>query len=247
MNYLKKIKKLFLFLQDHIEEIVSKWNQIDDEIWAKIICMERNRRVAKAYARAPILTINGSDIGFDGHRIGLNGFNNPMRDRKVASVKATIDMEGVKIRMDEHGSLLVKRLCKNPVYLRETNLLEPESEEKIAGTNDSTKKLLPKRTSVILFDMVQFQTTLAREVKYSSSISYNSFSSGDKHDSQLPLLQQQCFAFLSFGKLSSSTSTSNLLNTPLWVIVINLVALEMLLKVIPPSLHRIMFTNKNQG
>ncbi|KAH9372615.1 hypothetical protein HPB48_014691 [Haemaphysalis longicornis] len=46
---------------DHIQEVLNKWGQIDDEIWAKIICMERNRRVAKAYARASVLTINGSN------------------------------------------------------------------------------------------------------------------------------------------------------------------------------------------
>ena len=55
-------------LQDHIAEVMSKWHSIDDEIWAKIIVLERNRRVAKAYARAPVLTVNGSDDGFDGFR-----------------------------------------------------------------------------------------------------------------------------------------------------------------------------------
>jgi len=55
-------------LQDHIQEVLDKWNQIDDEIWAKVIVFERNRRVAKAYARAPVLTINGSNDGFDGFR-----------------------------------------------------------------------------------------------------------------------------------------------------------------------------------
>lgn len=54
--------------QDHIQEVLMKWEQIDDEIWSKVIVLERNRRVAKAYARAPVLTINGSDDGFDGYR-----------------------------------------------------------------------------------------------------------------------------------------------------------------------------------
>ncbi|KAG8312134.1 hypothetical protein J6590_030052 [Homalodisca vitripennis] len=54
--------------KDHIQEVLDKWTQIDDEIWAKVIVLERNRRVAKAYARAPVLTINGSDDGFDGFR-----------------------------------------------------------------------------------------------------------------------------------------------------------------------------------
>jgi len=52
---------LFFGSQDHIQEVLDKWTQIDDEIWAKVIVLERNRRVAKAYARAPILTVNGSD------------------------------------------------------------------------------------------------------------------------------------------------------------------------------------------
>ena len=56
------------FFQDHIQEVLDKWESIDDEIWAKVIVLERNRRVAKAYARAPVLTINGNNDGFDGFR-----------------------------------------------------------------------------------------------------------------------------------------------------------------------------------
>ena len=40
-----------MILQDHIAEVLEKWDNIDDEIWAKVIVLERNRRVAKAYAR----------------------------------------------------------------------------------------------------------------------------------------------------------------------------------------------------
>lgn len=82
-------------LQDHIQEVLHKWEQIDDEIWAKIICMERNRRVAKAYARAPELEINGSADGFDGFKIGLNAFDNPMRDEKTHETKKRIGMVSV--------------------------------------------------------------------------------------------------------------------------------------------------------
>ena len=55
--------------QDHIMELLGKWQNIDDEIWAKVIVLERNRRVAKAYVRAPVLTVNGGDAGFDGFRL----------------------------------------------------------------------------------------------------------------------------------------------------------------------------------
>ena len=83
--------RVFIFIfQEHIQEVLNKWQSIDDEIWAKIIVLERNRRVAKAYARAPVLTVNGSDDGFDGFRIGLAGFENPMRDSKTEEAKRQI-------------------------------------------------------------------------------------------------------------------------------------------------------------
>ncbi|KAG0728754.1 hypothetical protein GWK47_031835 [Chionoecetes opilio] len=75
---------------DHIQEVLMKWEQIDDEIWSKVIVFERNRRVAKAYARAPVLTVNGSDDGFDGFRIGLCGFENPMRDPQTEEIRRHI-------------------------------------------------------------------------------------------------------------------------------------------------------------
>merc|ERR1719249_2921 len=98
--------------KDHLHEVLSKWESIDDEIWAKIIVLERNRRVAKAYARAPVLTVNGSDDGFDGFRIGLAGFDNPLRDSKTEEVKRHIG-QGCKIKMDDSGNILIKRIAKS--------------------------------------------------------------------------------------------------------------------------------------
>merc|ERR1719188_191443 len=82
-------------------------DHIDDEIWAKIIVLERNRRVAKAYARAPVLTVNGSD----GFRIGVAGFDNPMRDAKTEDVIRNIG-QGFKLKMDDVGNILIKRVSK---------------------------------------------------------------------------------------------------------------------------------------
>merc|ERR1719449_277610 len=103
--------------KEHIQEVLNKWQSIDDEIWAKIIVLERNRRVAKAYARAPVLTVNGSDDGFDGFRIGLAGFDNPMRDSKTEEVKRHIG-QGCKIKMDDSGNILIKRIAKPNVYVK---------------------------------------------------------------------------------------------------------------------------------
>lgn len=63
-----------------------KWEQIDDEIWAKMIFMSRNRRIAKAYVRVPAVIIDGTDNGFDGYRVGLNGFEDPFRDSQTGQL-----------------------------------------------------------------------------------------------------------------------------------------------------------------
>ena len=102
---------IFCF-QDHIKEVIAKWDNIDDEIWAKIIVLERNRRVAKAYARAPVLTINGSDDGFDGFRIGVAGFDNPMRDAATDDTIRRIG-QGFKLKMDDMGNILVSTFVDN--------------------------------------------------------------------------------------------------------------------------------------
>lgn len=69
-------------------------HHIQQQIWGKVICMERNRRIAKAYSRVPVLTISGSEDGFDGYKIGLNGFDNPMRDALTKTVKRHIGKVG---------------------------------------------------------------------------------------------------------------------------------------------------------
>ena len=54
------------------------------------------------------------------YRIGLCGFENPMRDSKTEEAKKHIN-QGVKIKMDEQGNILIKRLCKNNVYIKPTS------------------------------------------------------------------------------------------------------------------------------
>ena len=102
--------------QDHIQEVLNKWQSIDDEIWAKIIVLERNRRVAKAYARAPVLTVNGSDDGFDGFRIGLAGFDNPMRDNKTEDVKRHIGQVSHAFRTNSHRGTTYSEIKKVKSY-----------------------------------------------------------------------------------------------------------------------------------
>ncbi|KAL3289454.1 hypothetical protein HHI36_022878 [Cryptolaemus montrouzieri] len=198
--------------KDHIQEVLDKWTQIDDEIWAKVIVLERNRRVAKAYARAPVLTVNGSDDGFDGFRIGLCGFDNPMRDQKTEEFKRHIG-HGVKIKMDDAGNILIKRVSKCNVYIKNTG----QDDENSIG-NEILKLpncALEVDKPVKLFDMKKFQSNVNRELRRAYP---------DRRR-----LECQCLSAIAFVK-----NEVELLECPIWVLIINVVAMDMLKSKLPP-------------
>ncbi|CAB0038339.1 unnamed protein product, partial [Trichogramma brassicae] len=197
--------------KDHIQEVLDKWNQIDDEIWAKVIVFERNRRVAKAYARAPVLTVNDSMDGFDGFRIGLCGFDNPMRDAKTEEARRQIN-HGVKIKMDGDGNILIKRMCKSNVYVRPTsqaeNAIGPEIVRNSQGALEYDK---PGK----LFDMAKFSANLTQETRQAYP---------DRRR-----LETQCLSAIVFVK-----TDADLLQCPIWVLIVNVVGLDMLKSKLPP-------------
>lgn len=205
-------EKLF---KDHIQEVLNKWDQIDDEIWAKIICMERNRRVAKAYARAPVLTINGSNEGFDGFRIGLCGFDNPMRDPRTEELKKQVG-HGVKIKMDDGGNIMIKRVSKSNVYVKEISGGDNSSVSSEIIRNNG---LLELEKPVKFFEMKKFQQNVAREL--------NRAYPDRRH------LEAQCISCVSFVK-----DSPELLDCSCWVMVINIVALDMLKSKLPPPMSK---------
>lgn len=211
-NEVKVTKKhFFFFFQEHIQEVLNKWQSIDDEIWAKIIVLERNRRVAKAYARAPVLTVNGSDDGFDGFRIGLAGFENPMRDPKTEEVKRLIG-QGCKIKMDDSGNILVKRIAKSNVYVKMTSEENAINSDILKLPNGSLEAEKP----VKLFDMKKFQQNVSREMRRAYP---------DRRK-----LECQCISAIAFVR-----NEADILDSPCWIMLINIVAMDMLKSKMPPS------------
>jgi len=195
--------------KDHIAEVFEKWNNIEDEIWAKVIILERNRRVAKAYARAPILTVNGSEDGFDGFKIGVNGFENPLRDHKVKEFKTQIGA-GCKMKMGQTGDILVKRVGRGNIFVK--NILE-----ETAVSNEILKLpngMLELDRALKLFDMKKFQENLNRELK-------RPYPDRQK-------IETQCLSTLAFVK-----NEPELLDSPIWMIIVNVVALEMVRSRLP--------------
>ncbi|KAI4454777.1 hypothetical protein MML48_9g00001943 [Holotrichia oblita] len=198
--------------KEHIQEVLAKWKQIDDEIWAKVVVFEKNRRVAKAYARAPVLTVNGSDEDFDGFRIGLNGFDNPMKDRRTEEFKRHVG-HGIKIKMDEAGNILLKRVSKCNIYVKNVCHEENSIGNEILKLPNSA---LPTEKPLKLFDMVKFQNNLKRELRRAYP--------------DRKRLENQCLSAVAFVK-----NEQELLDCPIWILIINVVAIEMLKAKLPPT------------
>ena len=72
----------------------------------------------------------------------MNGFVNPRRDPKTEEFKANIGL-GAKVKMDESGNVLIKRLSKSSVYVK-------NSPEDSAVSNDIIKVIM-----LILLDTLQ--------------------------------------------------------------------------------------------
>ena len=73
--------------------------------------------MAKAHARAPILTINDSEDGFDAFKIELNVFDNMLRDYMVRESKAHIGA-GCRLKREEIGNIFVMHIGKGNVFIK---------------------------------------------------------------------------------------------------------------------------------
>lgn len=183
-----------------------------------------------------------------------------MRDTKTEEAKKHIN-QGVKIKMDEQGNILIKRLCKNNVYIKPTsqedNAIGAEIARNSQGALEHEKpgkvsvpryillrfldpstfffhfaythticviNLFPCHSIVILFksvtkvfDMNKFQTNLSRETRRAYP---------DRRR-----LEMQCLSAIVFVK-----TEPDLLQCPVWVLIVNVVGLDMLKSKLPPGI-----------
>lgn len=130
--------------------------------------------------------------------------------------------QGVKIRMDDDGNILIKRLAKSNVYIKgwqvESN---GNGNSDTSGTSVSNEiirnnGLLEFNKAVRLFDMKKFQSNMNRELRRAYP---------DRRK-----LENQCICCISFVK-----DATDMLDLPVWVMVINIVAMDMLKSKLPPS------------
>lgn len=240
--------------QDHLEEIFTKWSLLDDEIWCKLIIMERNRRIGKAYARVPRVTIDGSqELSYDGFRLALNGFQSIERDPQTEECRRRIG-KGIRIKMDNYGNILIKRLSKAAVFVKEwqpagyacadsglspaNSLGDSPAGSSSSGSNNqqaASKQIVSRAaltgkqendcaicdevTSVggrldldkiyVMFDMKKFQLNISQELNRRAP---------DKRK-----LEQQCCSIIGLVR-----DSEEILSLPCWLMVINIIAIEVL-------------------
>ena len=179
---------------DHIEEVEDKWDHIDDEVWSKVIIMEKNKRVAKILLRKPNVGINNGEVGYSTSGvIGLRGFENSIRSKETESVLKRVG-KGCRISMDNGGNIIVNKFMNKNLYTRKSyEELEP----------------LDQTLPMVVFDMRKFQIRMKKEIR--------------KGSPNWKQLREEAVTTLVFVEARPEP-----LEQPLWVLVINVVALDLL-------------------
>lgn len=141
--------------------------------------------------------------------------------------------QGVKIKMDDAGNILIKRVSKCNVYIKSTGqdeetaigneilklpgcALEPDKPFKVMRPTDITRLKADPCVDLQLFDMKKFQSNVNRELRRAYP---------DRRR-----LECQCLSAIAFVK-----AEQELLECPIWVLIINVVAMDMLKSKLPPG------------
>ena len=154
--------------------MLDKWHQIDDEIWAKLIVMERNRRVAKAYARAIPIQINGSDDGFDGFRYNkfslldilvhlaeLESFSVPLMRRKAPVLERERER---RLSFDSPSVVVIGRVVITPA--RNAKLVKDDSHRGSGRAESASDARRPCATATFSLFLSPFFLSLLDHFPY---------------------------------------------------------------------------------
>ncbi|KAK0402838.1 hypothetical protein QR680_016567 [Steinernema hermaphroditum] len=103
--------------KDNLFEVQAKLSNIENQIWGKLIVMERNYRTAKAYLRYQSILIDGSQRDFDGARLGLARFSPDLSDRRTLLEYRRLE-KGIEVQIDKRGNVWMSKNCDKMVSVR---------------------------------------------------------------------------------------------------------------------------------
>ncbi|CAI4226249.1 unnamed protein product [Auanema sp. JU1783] len=203
------------FLLDQAKEVLNKLvdGSIDDEIWGKIVVMERCKRVAKAYLRKTTVIVDGSEDEFDGKTLGFNHFDNNDRDEHTNEIRSKIG-DGVILKMDLQGNIKGMARGTIPVITQgwrgeRNNCISDRLIRQQGRLNAGEEEKAYK-----MFDMKKFKYCLERELH-------------DGIPDPKQLLLKTCV------RVALVKDGNDMARTPCWFAIVNLVALDMLREKIP--------------
>ncbi|CAD5229159.1 unnamed protein product [Bursaphelenchus okinawaensis] len=225
-NQLNKAKNSFsedvwtdvnTFILDNVNEVLVRLQDgsLDDDIWGKIILMEKGRRLAKAYLRQSTLIVDGGDEEFDGKTLGFNYFASTHADHQIQEFREKIG-DGVIIKMD-NGNLKAMAGGSTPVIVQNVrdsvgrNVCMSEGLIQSHGrlpcrSNDYNSK---ENNVVKIFDIKKFE-------RYVKSLKLES-ESEKQH-----LLGRSCV------RIALVKDGQEMAKTPCWFMIINIIAVDMI-------------------
>ncbi|CAD6189093.1 unnamed protein product [Caenorhabditis auriculariae] len=205
------------FLLDQVKEVLDKLSEgsIDDEIWGKIVVMERCKRVAKAYLRKTTVIIDGSEDEFDGKTLGFNHFDNSTRDEHIQEIRSKI-ADGVILKMDFQGNIKGMARGATPVVCQgwkdtRSNCISDRLVRLQGKLNHGVSE---DEKAYKMFDMRKFKNALERELQ-------------EEAPDARTLLLKTCV------RVALVKDGPDMNRTPCWFAVVNLVALDMVKEKIP--------------
>lgn len=127
--------------------------------------------------------------------------------------------------MDDAGNILIRRYSRANVFVKSTSAGAKDENSIAADIMKLPNQALEAEKVVKLFDMKKFQSNINRELRQAYP---------DRRR-----LELQCLSAVAFVK-----SEADILDCPIWVLVINVVAMDMLKSKLPPSKFKNISTLK---
>ncbi|KAK6111949.1 MH2 domain family protein [Brugia pahangi] len=212
------------FEKEHVIEILEKleYGDLDDEIWGKIILMEKCKCLAKAYLRKTTVIIDGSSDEYDGITLGFNYFQNNDYNKDKNNIRHKIG-DGVIIKIDRNGNIKAMARDLAPVIVQGWH--DPVSkcipdqlisqEGHLKTIKDRLKGITDQQRVEKIFDMRLFNLAMEHELK--------------QLEPNIPELLLKTCTRIALVK----DAGKNALKTPCWFMIINLVALDVLRSKLP--------------
>ncbi|CAD5234612.1 unnamed protein product [Bursaphelenchus xylophilus] len=205
------------FILDNVNEVLVRLQDgsLDDDIWGKIILMEKGRRIAKAYLRQPTLIVDGGDEEFDGKTLGFNYFHSSHSDHQIEEFREKIG-DGVVIKMD-NGNLKAMAGGSTPVIV--------QGLRDVMGKGNCVSESLMRSNGKLPCRSGDYNSKENNIVKIFDAKKFERFVKTIKLESEM---DKQTLLGRSCVRIALVKDGHEMTKTPIWFMIINIIAVDMI-------------------